>query len=125
MADEVQSKSDDELTPALGTPGIERRTAFEGDDHWFGHAVAKANTMSGWHHHGDHTTLGYLVSGSIRLEYGPGGSLSADVGPGEYFTVPAGAIHREGNTSTEDAQAIVVRFGEGPPVFPAEGPEPA
>lgn len=125
MADEVQSKTDDELTPAQGTPGIRRRTAFEGRDHWFGHAVAEADTMSGWHHHGEHTTVGYILKGSIRLEYGPGGSHSTDVGRGEWFTVPAGVIHREGNTSHEDAEALVLRFGEGPPVFPADGPEPA
>lgn len=124
MTDGVASRSADELTEAQGTPGLVRRTAFEGDDHWFGHAEAAANTMSGWHHHGDNTTVGYLLKGTIRVEYGPGGALSAEIGEGEYFTIPAGAIHREGNPSDEVAEAIIVRFGEGPPVFPADGPEP-
>ena len=113
-----------QLTEAQGTPGIKRMTAFEGDDHWFGHAEAAANTMSGWHHHGENTTVGYILKGRIRLEFGPGGKENAEVGPGEYFTVPPGAIHREGNSGDEVAEAIVVRFGEGPPVFPADGPAP-
>lgn len=124
MTDHVERKTRGELTEAQGTPGIERHTAFEGDGHWFGHVVAAAETMSGWHHHGENTTVGYILKGSVRLEYGPEGSLSTDVGAGEYFIVPAGAVHREGNDSSEDAEAIIVRFGNGPPVFPAEGPEP-
>lgn len=123
--DTVGSKRDDELEEAQGTPGIVRRTAFHDEGHWFGHVVAEADTMSGWHHHGEHVTFGYLLRGNIRLEFGPGGGESADVGEGEYFVVPAGVVHREGNTSDEDAEAIIVRSGEGPPVFPADGPDPA
>ena len=114
MAEDVASKGPDELVEAQGTPGLVRRTAFDGDGHWFGHVEAEPETMSGWHHHGDHTTVGYLLKGHIRVEYGPGGSLSAEVGEGEYFTVPPGVIHREGNPSAEAAEAIIVRFGDGP-----------
>ena len=124
MTDDVQSKSADELVEAPGTPGLVRRTAFEGEGHWFGHVEAEANSMSGWHHHGENTTVGYSLRGSFRVEYGPGGRLSAEVGEGEFFTVPAGVIHREGNPTDQVAEAIIVRFGEGPPVFPADGPEP-
>ena len=125
MSDGVAKRSDDDLVEAQGTPGLKRRTAFDGDGHWFGHVEAEPNTMSGWHHHGENTTVGYLLKGHIRLEYGPGGSLSQDVGEGEYFTVPAGVVHREGNATDEAAEAVIVRFGEGPPVFPADGPDPA
>jgi uncharacterized RmlC-like cupin family protein len=124
MADDVESKGEADLVEAQGTPGLVRRTAFDGDGHWFGHVEAEPETMSGWHHHGDHTTFGYLLKGRIRVEYGPGGALSAEVGEGEYFTVPPGVVHREGNPSAEAAEAIIVRFGEGPPVFPADGPAP-
>lgn len=124
MTDSVQSRRDDELEEAVGTPGLIRRTAFEGEGHWFGHVEAEANTMSGWHHHGKHTTVGYSLKGSFRVEYGPGGQLSTEIGEGEYFIVPAGAIHREGNPSDEVGEAVIARFGEGPPVFPADGPEP-
>ncbi len=124
MPDDVAKRSGDELVEAQGTPGLTRRTAFDGDGHWFGHVEAEPNTMSGWHHHGENTTVGYLLKGHVRVEYGPGGSLSQDVGEGEYFTVPAGVVHREGNATDDAAEAVIVRFGEGPPVFPADGPDP-
>ena len=125
MTEPVQSKTAEELTEAEGTPGLVRRTAFEGDGHWFGHVEAEPNTMSGWHHHGKNTTVGYGLKGRVRVEYGPGGSLSEEIGEGEFFTIPAGIIHREGNASDEAAEVVLARFGEGPPVFPADGPEPA
>jgi len=124
VADGVQSRNHDELQEAQGTPGLARYTAFEGAEHWSGYVEAAANTMSGWHHHGDNTTVGYVLKGNIHIEHGPEGSHRTDIGEGEFFTVPAGAIHREGNLTDATAEAIVIRFGEGPPVFPADGPEP-
>ena len=123
--DEFRVLDDHELGEAAGTPGLTRRVAFEGDDHWFGHVEADPDTMSGWHHDGDTITLGYVLAGQITIEHGPGGSRSMRVGPGGFFTVPAGAIHREGNAKNEAAEVILTRVGEGPPVFPAEKPKPA
>lgn len=125
MGDRAVGITPDELREAQGTPGLRRWVAHEADTHWFGRVEAAAETMSGWHHHGDNTTLGYVLSGSVTLEFGPGGTESVHVGPGEYFVVPPNTIHREGNMSAEDAEALVVRYGEGPPVFPADGPESA
>ncbi len=125
MGDRVVGISPDELQEAQGTPGLRRWVAHETGSHWMGRVEAAAETMSGWHHHGDNTTLGYVLSGSVTLEFGPGGTERVDVGTGEYFVVPPNTIHREGNTAAEDAEALVIRYGEGPPVFPAEKPEPA
>ena len=125
MADGVESRNRDELVEAQGTPGLARYTAFEGAEHWSGYVEAAANTRSGWHHHGEHTTIGYVLKGHVHIEHGPGGADRVDIGEGEFFTVPAHAIHREGNVSDEVAEAMIVRFGEGPPVFPADGPEPS
>ena len=123
MVDEVERRSVEDLEEVQpATPGLQRRTAFSDEGHWFGHVVAEADTMSGWHHHGEHTTFGYILEGNIRLEFGPGGGESLDVGAGDFFVVPPHAVHREGNASPEDARAIVVRAGEGPPVFPADAP---
>lgn len=125
MSSEVQRKRRDELLEAQGTPGLDRFTAFEGSDHWSGYVEAAANAMSGWHHHGDNTTVGYVVKGKVHIEYGPDGSLRQEIGEGEFFTVPPHTIHREGNLADQAAEAVIVRFGEGAPVFPADGPEPA
>ena len=124
MPEPVKRISPDDMRLAQPTPGIVRHVADESDHHWFGHARAEANTMSGWHHHGDNTTVGYVLKGELRLEFGPGGRDAADISTGDYFVVPPHAIHREGNATDEDGEAIIVRFGEGPPVFPADGPEP-
>lgn len=125
MDDRVQALRDGELTEAAGTPGLHRRVAFEGEDHWFGHVTADANAFSGWHHHGETLTIGYVVRGTVRLEFGPGGADSVEIGEGGYFRVPPGLIHREGNPTGQDGEVVLVRIGEGRPVFPVDGPEPA
>ena len=124
MTHEVERKMRRDLVEAQGTPGLARYTAFEGDDHWSGQVEAAANTMSGWHHHGDNTTVGYVLKGHVHIDHGPDGSLRQEVGEGEFFTVPPNTIHREGNLTDQVSEAVIVRFGDGPPVFPADGPEP-
>ena len=124
MGEAVRKLGDEDLVEAQGTPGITRRVAFEEDGHWFGHVEADPETMSGWHHHGDNVTVGYVLKGHITLEFGPGGRDRVEVGEGEYFRVPKHAIHREGNASSSAAEAVIVRVGQEPVVFPANGPEP-
>ncbi len=41
--------------------------------------------MSGWHHHGDNVTMGYVLQGEVTLEFGPDGSEQVEVNEGEYF----------------------------------------
>jgi uncharacterized RmlC-like cupin family protein len=123
MADPVRKLTDAELTHAQGTPGLTRRTAFEGDGHWFGHVLADPETMSGWHHHGDNVTMGYVVKGTVTLEFGPGGQDRVEVSAGEYFEVPKNTVHREGNAQTEAGEVVISRVGEGQLVFPVDGPD--
>jgi uncharacterized RmlC-like cupin family protein len=124
MGQRIRKLAHAQLQEAEGTPGLTRRVAFEEDGHWFGHVEADPETMSGWHHHGDNVTLGYVVSGRVTLEFGPGGRERVEVGAGEYFEVPRHLVHREGNMSTESGEAILVRVGDGPVLFPVDGPEP-
>lgn len=121
----VDKRTDADLQAAQGTAGIQRRVAFEDHDHWFGQATAEPNTLSGWHHHGDNVTLGFVLSGEIVLESGPGGQDRCVVGAGEWFRVPKHAIHREGNAADLPSEVVIVRIGDGPVVFPADGPEPS
>jgi len=78
----------------------------------------------GLDHHGDYDTSIYVVSGALRMEFGPGGRGVIDAVPGDFLHVPKGAIHREGNPSAEAADLIVTRAGTGPPVINVDGPEP-
>ena len=123
MGEQVRKLGDEDLSEAQGTPGVTRRVAFEENGHWFGHVEAEPETMSGWHHHGDNVTIGYVLKGSFTLEFGPGGRERVEVVEGEYFRVPKHAIHREGNASSSTAEAVIVRVGQKPVVFPADGPE--
>ena len=124
MDDDIRVIGDTDLRAATGTPGMTRRVVDEDDGYWFGHVEAAPDTLSGWHHHGDMVTVGYVVKGRLRFEFGPGGSHSAEVGPGEFFRVPPRVVHREGNLTSEPGEVVLARIGEGPPVFPADGPDP-
>ena len=73
----------------------------------------------------DNVTIGYVLEGHVTLEFGPGGTERVDVGPGEYFEVPKNVVHREGNMATSPGEVVLVRIGDGPVVFPVEGPDPA
>jgi uncharacterized RmlC-like cupin family protein len=124
MSDPVRVISDAQLNEAQGSPGLIRKVAFEGHGHWFGHAEAAPEMMSGWHHHGENVTIGYVLKGQFTFEFGPGGTQRVEVHEGEYFQVPSHVVHREGNLSSTPGEVVIVRIGEGPVVFPVDGPEP-
>ena len=64
----------------------------------------------GWHHHGDQDVVGYLMSGNVRIESGPGGRTITDVSPGDLIHIERGTVHRE----TYKGQIALVGFAIGP-----------
>lgn len=78
---------------------------------------------SGWHHHGDHETVIYVLTGAIRLEFGRGGAEQVDGREGDFLLVPPHAIHRESNQSAGESTFVVTRASRGAPVVNVEGPE--
>lgn len=106
------------------TPGMTREQAIAVEGMWAGLVRTGARMTSGWHHHADYETSIYVLSGSLRMESGPGGSHVVDAGPGDFLHVPKGAIHREGNPGDEESQLVVVRAGQGPAVVNVDGPAP-
>jgi uncharacterized RmlC-like cupin family protein len=107
------------------TSGMVREQATAVDGLWAGLVRTEPGMTSGWHHHGDHETSIYVVSGALRMESGPGGSSVIDAGPGDFLHVPKGAIHREGNPAGTESQLVVVRAGAGPTTINVDGPAPA
>ncbi len=107
---------------ALQTAGVHREEAFATDDAWVGVVSTEPGEMSAWHHHGDHDTYAYVVSGVKRIEYGPGGSRSLTAGPDDFIHVPKGLLHREGNPSGELSRSIAFRVGTGPATINVAGP---
>jgi uncharacterized RmlC-like cupin family protein len=113
-----------ERTEGPPTPGMDREEAIATEGMWAGFVTTEAGMTSGWHHHGDYESSIYVVSGALRMEFGPGGGEVFEAGPGDFVYVPPHTIHREGNPSDEDAEIIVVRAGSGTPVTNVDGPEP-
>ncbi|HEV2890481.1 MAG TPA: cupin domain-containing protein [Frankiaceae bacterium] len=91
---------------------------------WAGYASTEPHVTSGWHHHGEHETAIYVVSGTLRIECGPGGAHVVEGGPGDFVRVPPGTIHREINPAGVGNELVVVRAGSGPPTVNVEGPAP-
>lgn len=115
----------EERVEADATAGMIREQAVAVEGMWGGLVRTEAGMTSAWHHHGDYDTCVYVVSGSLRMESGPGGSVVAEALPGDFVFVPKGAIHREGNPGQEESHLIVVRAGQGPVVVNVDGPAPA
>ncbi len=112
----------DELTPSDPPPGMARSRAMHDAGLWTGVVDTEPGAVSGWHHHGDHETTLYVVSGRMRIESGPGGELVVEGGPGDFLRVPAGAVHRESNPGGAASRAVVVRCGTGDPTVNVDGP---
>ena len=66
----------------------------------------------------------FVLTGALRMEFGPGGSNTVDAGPGDLVYVPKGVVHRESDPSDEPADLIVVRSGRGDSTFNVDGPDP-
>jgi quercetin dioxygenase-like cupin family protein len=121
----IRSLGKDTLADAASSPGIVRHKAFSGDGFQVVRSRAKPGIVSGWHHHGDYDVYGYMVAGTARFEGGPGGREVISVGPGDFFHVPARAVHRDVNPSTAEGQEVILFLrGAGPMVVNVEGPDP-
>lgn len=129
MSEPIRVISTAALVDADPTPGMRRLRAVEVAELWSGVVHTDPRSTSGWHHHGDHETSLYVVSGAIRLEFGPGGRSVVDAGPGDFVHVPARVVHRESNPTDRPATAIIARAGVGVPTVnvdvPDEAPESA
>jgi quercetin dioxygenase-like cupin family protein len=122
----VQVLSNDALPEAPSSPGLTRHRAFAKDGLKVLHSCAEPGTVSGWHNHGDYEIYGYVISGTARLETGPGGKDVFSADAGDFFTIPPHTVHREINPSpAEDLEVLLVLRGSGPTVFNVKGPTPA
>jgi uncharacterized RmlC-like cupin family protein len=122
--DEVRRIAPDQRTPGPATAGMVREEAIATDRTWAGLARTEAGMVSGWHHHGDYESTIYVLSGSLRMEFGPGGGETLDAEPGDFVYVAPGAVHRESNPSPQVSRIVVVRSGSGVPTVNVDGPSP-
>lgn len=116
----AQVKRPVDLTLGPPTPGMERHEAFAADDRWVGHVRGEPGVLSGWHHHGDHDTYFYVLSGRARIEMEGGESIVVE--PGDFCHIAARTVHREGASADGPLEVVLVRIGSGPQVFPVDDP---
>jgi uncharacterized RmlC-like cupin family protein len=123
VPEKIQKLTERELSEGGYTAGMVRHQAFVTDSTWSGLVTTDAGATSGWHHHGDYETTIYVLTGKLLLESGPEGKEVVEAGPGDFVRLPKNTVHRESNPSKEESRLIVVRAGQGDPVFNVEGPE--
>jgi uncharacterized RmlC-like cupin family protein len=108
-----------ELRPGHPTPGMQREEAVVLPDLWSGRMLADPGSTSGWHHHGDHDTVAYVVRGVFRVETADG-VVAGD--PGDFVHIPPHTVHRESNPTQEPTEVVIVRRGTGEVVVNVDGP---
>jgi quercetin dioxygenase-like cupin family protein len=99
-----------------------REEAFSGERLWIGLVRAEPEQLTGWHHHGEWDTYAYVLSGTLRLESGPGGADAEEASDGDFLFIPRNVVHREGSGGP-GFEAIAIRVGMGPILFNVESPE--
>ncbi len=124
MSARIRVFGPDDWEEADPTPGMRRFRAFEVPGLWSGRVVTEPGVASGWHHHADHESSLYVVSGVLRLECeGLEGYLDAEAG--DVVHGPADLVHRESNPSARPSVALIARSGYGiPTVNVSEAPPP-
>jgi uncharacterized RmlC-like cupin family protein len=103
------------------TPGMVREEAAVGQGFWSGFVRTAAGSVSGWHHHGDHQSVIYVLAGAMRIDSAPQGQAAVDLGPGDFCFIPPGIVHRESNPGDVESNVVVVRAGSGPPTTNVQG----
>jgi uncharacterized RmlC-like cupin family protein len=111
-----------ERVEGQATQGIVREQAVQTEGMWAGLARTDAGMVSGWHHHGEYESAIYVLTGSLRMEFGSDGEENFDAGPGDFVFVGKGVVHRESNPSSEQGSVVVVRAGQGEPLTNVDGP---
>jgi hypothetical protein len=70
-----------ERKPGPATPGMDRQQAFATDGTWSGFVRTEPDMVSGWHHHGVYETVIYILTGALKMEFGPNGSSTVERAP--------------------------------------------
>ena len=126
MSEPVHVVRESDLVDGDPTPGMHRQVAFSSPSLWAGLVHTEPGAASGWHHHGDHETSLYVVSGAMRLDFGADGADSVEAGPGDFVRVPPHTVHRESNPGDARSTAVIGRAGgpdAGPPTVNVDGPQ--
>ena len=113
-----------DLRSGDSTQGIVRDTAFELRGITVARSRVAGGVSSAWHHHGDRDLFGFLLLGRLRFDYGPKGTRTVELNPGDFFHIPVHLVHRDVNPTTDQTAVIInVSIGEGAAVINVQGPD--
>ena len=109
------------------TPGMVREEAIATVGMWAGLVRTAPGMLSGWHHHGSFESTIYVMTGALRMEFGPGGAETLETGPGDFLYVrgqpgtdpatgePAGAaLAEQARQSMRNVEAVLRAGGSRP-----------
>lgn len=71
MKEGVRRIAPEERAEGAATPGMIREEAVATDGMWAGLARTEPGMVSGLHHHAAYETAIYVLSGALRMEFGP------------------------------------------------------
>lgn len=110
-----------EHIPSPAMPSDRSAIEADGVTATVGRFEASPEPPGEWHHHGDHHIIAYLISGKVRIESGPGGSVITEPSPGDLVHIEPGTVHRE----TYEGHVAIVGFsaGSGPERIDVPGPD--
>lgn len=113
---------EDDLVPTGMLKNLTRLTPFPDApvQQVRGHAAGRVE--SEWHHHGDNDVLGYVLRGEGYVEWGSGEDERELVRAGEFFRVPAGAVHRDVNPDDDEQDYLLWLTGSDPRIVRVDGP---
>lgn len=114
-------KADVEKT-GLGKP-FGGQPVFDTPGAYVGLSRLAPGAVTPWHHHGACDFFGYVVKGTVRFEFGPGGRESADASEGCFLRISPHAIHRDVNDTNETVLIATACVGEGPRSTTVDAPE--
>jgi quercetin dioxygenase-like cupin family protein len=109
--------------PAGSIPSDRSAIDADGFTSTVGRFRSDSNEPRGWHHHGEHHVVAYVIEGTIRVESGPGGTILTEPAPGDLVHIEPGTVHRE--TYIGDIAIVGFTVGSGPGRIDVDGPEPA
>ncbi len=119
----VVKKHELENPSAEQSSGMQRGQAFAHDGVWAGFSAFPGGATTGWHHHGDYATYGYITRGKMTVESGPDGKDLVEVSAGDFIFIPAHLVHRE-SVGSEGGEGAIVRVGgNGTTTFNVTGPD--
>lgn len=120
--EEIVVVAPDERIAGPTTPGMDRQQAIATEGVWAGHVRTEPGMVSGWHHHGEHDTVIYVLTGVLKMEFGPDGTRTVEARPGDFIFVPKEIVHRESNPTEQPAEVVAVRAGTGTSLVNLDGP---